>query len=181
MLLVLCLLFQGCAHHAVPSLVVVQERDLIQQAREGEGERLAKPVPGRPILVNNQLVFSAPGDAVLGIAMAVGAIQRTVEALSDMGKVDLIGIVASAEVPSSEQIKAIEPYCYLNGYPHAVLESRLHLVSSHGSSMKVLQSQRLPVLGESSWSWNRGEQLVKACTQGISQLVEELKPGRGLD
>ncbi|MEM7363451.1 MAG: hypothetical protein AAF525_05470 [Pseudomonadota bacterium] len=167
----------GIGHQSHVDLVEIVHRDLVEQANNGRGERLAKPIPGQPVLVNNQLVFAMPGDAALGIAMTVGSIKKTVALFDEMPVFDLTQ-VARENLPQQTDIVRLEPYCYLNGYPKATLESRLLIATSDGTETTLTRtSERLPVEGDDSWSANGGQQLIDTCSAGIAELTRDLDLG----
>jgi hypothetical protein len=204
-LLFLCIFLSSCNYQPhtdstatveqYQGVINIQTRDLILQSKTGNGEGLAKPVPGQPLLVNNQLIFSTMGDAVLGIAIAVGAIQQTIDKFTDMQPLQLEQTLETSlstrtnnpqwqqqlsQLQSKKMQLILEPYCYLNGHPNAELEVRLHVILKEGK--KVLRdkqltktSARAPVLGDNSWSSNKGEKVKQFSTTAIPVLLEQLQ------
>lgn len=186
--------------------VIVKDRDLILQSKEGNGEGLAKGVPGKPILVNNQLIFQSMGNVALGIAMGVGAIKKDIDVLQGMQDLDLVTLLNASLSDNDGFIEAVrefhkgnvstklllQPYSYLNGHPKAYLETRIHLTTiddegndvGESSTLSSKKSDRVPIEGDSSWSENRGELLVSVATKQLAELipllVESLLEQKGL-
>jgi hypothetical protein len=135
------------------------------------------------------------GGAVLGIAIAVGAIQQTVDAFSDMQPLQLEQALEQSlptrannpewqsllgQLQGNEIRLILEPYCYLNGHPSAELETRLHVTLKDGNEV-VLDKQltntsaRVPVVGDNSWSDKKGEKVKQFSTASIPLLLEQLQ------
>ncbi len=166
----------GCTiHESLSTTYRVNARDLVQQSLTGNGERLAKPVPNRPVLVNNSLVFSVPGNAVLGIAMSVGAIKSSVEALSGMEAFDLVALLEAELDQLPDVPTTLEPYCYLHGHPKAYVESRIYVVTEADAQTLSKRSELKPIEGEGSWAENGGRSLIEVCSAGIVELATQLR------
>ena len=179
---------------AFESFITIQHRDVTLSSNLMEGEGLAKGVPGQPLLINNQLVFSTMGDAVLGIAIAVGAIKRSVDLFDDMAPLDMrewtqLAIEEkygdpewnklSGKLASNGYNLILEPYSYLDGYPEATLETRLAvtIVDADGGQLGfqlVERAQRLPLDGAESWSENNAKKLLSAVQVALPNLIEKL-------
>lgn len=193
-ILLLCLLITGCVSMSLnDNWITVSDKDLTQQQRSGDGEGLAKPVPGQPLLINNSLVFSTMGDAVLGIAIATSTIKRTVDLFNDMQALETMAWTRqaiarldspqwqamSADMQSSGRQLMIEPYAYLHGHPSAILQVRM-AVSEVGRSgvlwteQLIEKSQKKPLEGESSWSANHAQALVDFTRQALPTLLSQL-------
>lgn len=176
-------------------VLFVQKRDLIKQSQEGNGEGLAKGVPGQPLLINNQLVFSTMGDAVLGISIATGAIKKTIDLFQNMSPLLMEQWTQQAldqqsnssqwnvllnRLSHEKQRLIVSPYAYLNGHPHAVLEVRLHVSLMDDISGVVWSSQlyersdRLPLEGGVSWSADNGERIINFSREHLPLLVAKL-------
>ncbi len=161
----------------------------------GNGEGLAEFAAGHSVLVNNQLVFATPGDAVLGIALAVGAINDVREALTNIDPLNLEEIASQVMVSLAQQptwtsllgslqqqsIKLrLVPYCYLDGTPQASLQGRVWVSSATGSDILAIDlvlrtdGERLPLEGEGSWSANKGRLLRESCQALVIQSLEQL-------
>ncbi len=190
------MLVVGCASHIKPTenLILVQPRDLIAQAKTGNGEGLAKPVPGQPLLINNQLIFSTMGDAVLGIAIAVGAISKTIELFDDMRPMDMVRWTSDevnrmsatqewqtllTDMKKNRQQLIIEPYAYLNGHPNATLEIRLRITKLADDQQlwsRTLStlSDTKPLQGVDSWSAEQGNEVLVFAQQSLPELIGRL-------
>ncbi|MBV1878753.1 MAG: hypothetical protein KUG79_14020 [Pseudomonadales bacterium] len=171
----------------------MQPKDLYYQAETGNGERLAQPVKDRSVLVNNELIFTMPGNAVLGIAMSVGAIKVTTKALEDMAPIGLVELVSS-NIPVQLQNMAVilAPYCYLFGHPDAYVESRIAITNNiykptnssgpntindrENTTTLKRRSERRPVRGAQSWVADNGELLASQCREGVLKLLNSMGP-----
>ena len=196
LLILISITVASCTAPIRPSqeLVLVNQRDLTLSANRGDGEGLAKPVPEQPLLINNQLVFSMMGDAVLGIAIAVGAIAQTIDLFADMDSLaierwtaDEIDRVSQSDawqllltrLSQGQQRLVIEPYAYLNGHPDAILEARLSVtVMANGVNLSTRtiakQSDTKPLKGAGSWSENKGQAVRVFIQDALPELIAQL-------
>ncbi len=161
--------------------LLVKSRDLSEQVRVGNGEGLAKPIKNQPVLVNNQLIFAAMGDAVLGIAMTIGTNNKTVGLFSSMAALNAEQSVQQlieqhrqelewqalvSKLRSQSQVLEIEPYGYLNGHPSARLQVRVRLSLKHEEGEPSLvelyeESESFSLSGDKSWSADNGQLLAE--------------------
>lgn len=197
--LLLSLLLSACALEsglsAADPVVSVRQRDLVEQIRTGNGEGLAKAVPGRALLINNQLLFGMMGsDAVLGISMTVGTIKETVELFNDLAPLALeekLGHLLTKKrndrqwnemigrLTRDNKRLLLEPYLYLNGYPDAVLETRIRLVLEEaGREVCALElkvsSEKRSLQGENAWSSGRGALLSQEADGALIEALNRI-------
>ena len=197
-----CLVLSSLMLSSCSSLTIDWHDQLLVQALSertdipsGDGEGLAKVVPDHPLLVNNQLVFAIPGDAVLGIAMAVGAIDSTIDVFAELPDMALEAHLSSEleATYSSEQWQmwlsslkvanqrlVLTPYCYLNGHPEAQLRGRIAMgeKTESGSvtflNLHEVEGQRRQLEGEESWSGDNGQHLANDCRQLVTEVLQNL-------
>lgn len=204
-ILLILSLICACTHHPSTQVAVthkeikppisIQSRDLVLQSKTGNGEGLAKPVPGHALLINNQLIFSSMGDVALGVAMAVGAIKQSLTLFENMQPLELEQTLKNALSKHSHHSQwqsllkhyksnntqiLLEPYCYLNGHPNAKLEVRLHMTLTQQNKILLSKqltqiSSRFALSGENSWRENQGEKVKEFATSSIPLLVEKLQ------
>ncbi len=196
------LLLAGCSctnigKAPVDQFFQIRARDLVDQSKTGNGEGLAKAVPGRPLLINNANVFSTMGDAVLGIAIAVGTISKTVDLFRDMDPLLLqskLQAVLNEEfsrqhadpqwrvllaMAGEDRRLILEPYCCLHGHPNAILQLRLRVSLVRGDDIVWTRqlaetSDQRPLQGENSWSANGARQVIEFVETALPGLVKRL-------
>lgn len=176
-------------------LIQVVDKDL---SEKGNGEGLAKALPGQPILIHHPLdmgmAIGTDNGVALAVGMQVGKTKKTLKALQEILPLDLktalqqivqnsmnssTGKKLEKELNQKKHRLLLKPYVVLSGTPKGFLESRLVILeqTDQGQTVKEqmvsLKSEKFPIEGEKSWSQNEGRLLHDTALQALPKLWEQ--------
>ncbi len=182
----------------VGTLIIIEDKDL---GKRGNGEGLAKPLPGQPLLVNHpmNMMMAFSMEAGMGVAIAVGdhvaKSGKTLKALKPVPPLQLKtklqymlqqgveseeSTVISDELTKQNRKLVLQPYCYLFGYPNAKLETRiLARVSDQDGGIvwekevKEVSAEK-PIFEADSWSANNGQAIMAEMDRALPVVWEAL-------